>query len=169
MELHENCVSRLINNLRLNEIYVLNFSHFCFKINRNQLHIIIKATYGLHPNKYLEILHLTFWGRSLVTKRFGLHSNFLDMDEIKGLPISKDFCNRITELLLLFSIVSPWFNRVLNKPLINFFKANDKNNSGVVRLNQIMSKLPTFANIEAIFSISCWQIDQLLVNCYIIF
>ena len=37
------------------------------------------------------------------------------------------------------------FNRVLNKSLINLFKANDENNSGVVTLNQIMSKLLTFS------------------------
>ena len=35
------------------------------------------------------------------------------------------------------------FNRVLNKPLINLFKANDENNSGIERLNQIMFKLLT--------------------------
>ena len=35
------------------------------------------------------------------------------------------------------------FNRALKKLLINLFKANDENNSGVVRLNQIISKLLT--------------------------
>ena len=33
------------------------------------------------------------------------------------------------------------FNIVLNKPLVNFFRVNDKNNSGVAGLNQIISKL----------------------------
>ena len=37
------------------------------------------------------------------------------------------------------------FNRALNKPLINLFKANDENNFGVVKLNQIMSKLLTLS------------------------
>ena len=31
-------------------------------------------------------------------------------------------------------------DKVLNTPLINLFKVNNKNNSVVVRLNQIMSK-----------------------------
>ena len=79
--------------------------------NRNQLEIVLKATYGLHPNKYLKILDLTFWGRSLVTRRFGLPTNSRGADEIKGLPISIDFPNRITELLLLFSIISPCITR----------------------------------------------------------
>ena len=37
------------------------------------------------------------------------------------------------------------FNRVLNEPLINLFKANDENNTSVVKLNQIMSKLLTWS------------------------
>ena len=143
MEVYEICVDCLSCNLRLNKISILTFSQFYFKINRNQLEVFIKATYGLQPIKYLEILYLSFWGRSLVTRRFKLHSNSRDANEIKGFSISKDFCIRITELLLMFSIISPWFNKVLNKPLINLFKANDENNSSVVRLNQIMSKLPT--------------------------
>ena len=34
-------------------------------------------------------------------RRFGLHSNSQDVDEIKDLPISRDFRNGKTELLLL--------------------------------------------------------------------
>ena len=45
---------RLSNNLRLNEISILTFSQFCFKINRNQLEIIVRATYGSYSNKILE-------------------------------------------------------------------------------------------------------------------
>ena len=107
MKVYENRADRLSNNLRLNEISILSFLQFYCKINRNQLEIVVKATYGLHSNKYFEILNLTFWGRSLVTRRFGLHSNSRDADEIKGLPISIDFCNKNTQLLLLFSIISP--------------------------------------------------------------
>ena len=79
---------------------------FYFKINRNQLEVVVRATYGLYPNKYLEILHETFWGISLVTKSFGFYSNFRGADQIKDLPISIDFRNRNSELLLMFSIIS---------------------------------------------------------------
>ena len=91
LEVYENCTDRLSNKLRLNEISILTFFQFYFKINRNQLEIVVKATYGLHSNEYFEILHLTVWERSLVTRRFGLHSNSRGADEIKGLPISIDF------------------------------------------------------------------------------
>ena len=55
-------------------------------------------------------------------------------------------------------------DRVLNKPLINLFKSNDKNNSGVVRLNQTMSKLLTlgkFFQNDACKLSSCLQIATL--------
>ena len=113
LEVYENCADCLSNNLRLNEISILTFFQFYFKINRNQLEIVLKATYSLYPNKFFKILYLTFWGRSLVTKRFNLHPNSRGTDEIKGLPISTDFCNRNTELLPLFSIISPWYTYVL--------------------------------------------------------
>ena len=105
--MYENRADRLSNNLRLNEISILSFFQFYFNIDRNQLEISLEATYGLHPNKFLEIMHLTFCGRSLVTLCFGLPSNSRDADETKDLPISIDFRNRITELLLLCSIISP--------------------------------------------------------------
>ena len=99
--MYENRADCLSNNLRLNEIFIFSFLQFYCKINRNQLEIVVKATYGLHSNKYFKILNLTILGRSLVTRCFGLHSNSRGTDEIKGLPISIDFCNRNTELLLL--------------------------------------------------------------------
>ena len=37
----------------------LAFCNFTVK-NRNQLEIVVEATYGLHPNKHFEILNLTF-------------------------------------------------------------------------------------------------------------
>ena len=55
-----NQTDSLSNNLRLNETSILTFLQFCFKISRKQLEIVVKATYGLHPNNYFEILHLTF-------------------------------------------------------------------------------------------------------------
>ena len=61
----------LSNNLRLNEISILTFSQFYFKMNGSQLEIVVKATYGLHPNEYFEILDLTYLGRNLVTRCFG--------------------------------------------------------------------------------------------------
>ena len=65
--MYENRADRLSNNLRLNEISILSFLQFYCKINRNQLEIVVKATYDLHSNKYFEILNLTFeeeawWG-----------------------------------------------------------------------------------------------------------
>ena len=107
--MYENRVDSLSNNLRLNEISILIFFQFYFKINRNQLQISVKATYGLHSDKHLEILNLTFWGRSLVTRHFGLYLNSRGSHEIKDLPILIHFCNRNTGLLLLFSIISPCF------------------------------------------------------------
>ena len=108
LELYENCADCLTINIWLNEISILTFFQFYFNINRNQLEIYVKATYGLRPRKYFEVLHLIFWGRSLMTRCFGLHSNFLGADEIKGFPYSIYFPNRNTELLLLFSVISPW-------------------------------------------------------------
>ena len=101
--------SRADNNLRLNKITILSFLKFFCKINRDKLEIVVKATYGLQSRKFFEILNLTFWGRSLVTRRFGFHSNSWGADKIKGLTISIDFRNRNTELLLVFSIISSWF------------------------------------------------------------
>ena len=66
----------------------------------------MKETYGLHSNKYYEILNLKFWEKILVTRRFSLHSNSRGTDEIKGLPNSIDFRYRNTEKLHLFSIIS---------------------------------------------------------------
>ena len=98
LKVYENGVDRLSNNLRLNEIST--FFQFYLKRIRNQLEVIVKETYSLHPNKYFEI----FWERSLVMRRFGFHSNSRGADEIKGLSISIDFRN--IELLLLLSIIS---------------------------------------------------------------
>ena len=58
--MYENCAAWLSNNVELNEISILTCFHFYFKINRNRLEIVVKATYGLHPNEYFEILHLAF-------------------------------------------------------------------------------------------------------------
>ena len=45
----------------------LYFSNFTAKENnRNQLEIVVKGTYDLHPIKYFEILSLTFGGRSVL-------------------------------------------------------------------------------------------------------
>ena len=108
LKVYENGVDRLSNNLRLNEIST--FFQFYLKRIRNQLEVIVKETYSLHPNKYFEI----FWERSLVMRRFGFHSNSRGADEIKGLSISIDFCN--TELLLLLSITS-----LLSKTCIRWY------------------------------------------------
>ena len=51
--MYENRADRSSNNLRLNKISILTFFQFYFKTNRNQLEIVVKATYGLHSNKYL--------------------------------------------------------------------------------------------------------------------
>ena len=94
--MYENCTDHLSNKRRLNEISIVIFFQFCFTINKNQLEIVVKVTYWLHPNKYSEILNLTFWGRNLVTRSFGFHVNSQGVDEIKGLPVSIEFCNRNT-------------------------------------------------------------------------
>ena len=58
--MYENRTDNLSNNLRLNEISMLLFFQFYCKINRNQLEIVVEATYGLHPYQYFEILNLKF-------------------------------------------------------------------------------------------------------------
>ena len=49
LEVYENRDDNLSNNLRLNEIFILIFLQFYGKINRNQLEIVVEATYGLNP------------------------------------------------------------------------------------------------------------------------
>ena len=49
------------------------------------------------------------------------------------------------------------FDMVLNTFLINLFKVNDQNNSGVVSLKQLMSKLLTFAQIFAGKWVAKWE------------
>ena len=59
------------------------------------------------------------------------------------------------------------FDRVeLNRPLANLFKVNDKNNSGVVRLNQVMFKLLI---VNRFLRLNCLQTEKLVANCYIVF
>ena len=106
--MYENRADRLSNSLRSNKISILSFFQFFCKINRNLIEIAVKATYDLHSNKYIEIPSLKFWGRNLIARRFRLHSNSWGVNEIKGLPITLDFRNRNTELLL-FNDMSPWF------------------------------------------------------------
>ena len=48
LEVYKNGADNLSNNLRLNEISLLIFFQFYCKINRNQLEIVVEATYGLH-------------------------------------------------------------------------------------------------------------------------
>ena len=110
LQVHESRADFLSNKLRLSEISILILFLFYRKISRNQLEIVVKPNHGLHPNKYFEILYLTFWERRLVTRHFSIHSNPWGVDEIKDLLIAIEFCNRNTELLLLFSIISPCFN-----------------------------------------------------------
>ena len=58
MELYENCTDNLSNNLILNEIFILIFFQLYCKIDRNQVEIVVEATYGLHSYQYFEILNL---------------------------------------------------------------------------------------------------------------
>ena len=58
--MYENRDDCLSDNLRLNEISILTFFQSSIKINRKQLELVVKATYGLHSKKYLLILQLTF-------------------------------------------------------------------------------------------------------------
>ena len=51
-----------------------------------------------------------------------------------------------------------------NMPLISLLKCNDKNNSGFVKLNQIMFRLIILSKL---LLVSCFPIEQLLPNCYI--
>ena len=49
LEVHENRADSLSNNLRLHEIAMLIFFQFYCKISRNQLEIVVEATYDLQP------------------------------------------------------------------------------------------------------------------------
>ena len=49
LKVHKNCADHLSNNLRLQEIFELNFFQFYCKINRNQLQMVVETTYGLNP------------------------------------------------------------------------------------------------------------------------
>ena len=106
------CVKK--NNVCIFICSTLTFFQFYCKVNRNQLKVFVKSTYGLYHNKYFEIINLRFWERSLVMRCFELHSNSQRADEIKGLPISIDFRNRGTEFLILFSMISTWLLTVQN-------------------------------------------------------
>ena len=56
--MYENRADNLSNNLRLNEISILIF--FYCKINRNQVDIVVDATYGLQPYQYFKMMDLKF-------------------------------------------------------------------------------------------------------------
>ena len=58
---------------------------------------------------------------------------------------------------------SQMIDKVLNTPLINLFKDNEKNNSVIVRINQTISKLLTMSKF---LQLKCLQIEQLLANWY---
>ena len=50
--MYENRADHLRNNLNLDEISMLIFFGFSCKTNRNQLEIIVEATYGLWSTPY---------------------------------------------------------------------------------------------------------------------
>ena len=77
------------------------------------MEIIVEATCGLHSCQYFEILNLRFWGRSLVTKGFGFHSYSRGAERSKACRFQQIFKHRNMNLLLLFSIIYPYFNYVI--------------------------------------------------------
>ena len=76
--MHENRADCLSNNLRLNKISILSFSQFYFKIDRNQLEIVVKATYGLHPISLWT--NKMFYSKTYEEK----HSQLLSNKVLKG-------------------------------------------------------------------------------------
>ena len=107
-----------------NELFTIEFWRILFRIVDIYIYIYIyicgriwRVLELLHTKKYLERFNLTFWGRSWVMKRFRLYSNSRVVDEIKGLPISIDFCKRNTELLFPFSMISPCCHIVITPAL----------------------------------------------------
>ena len=70
LEVYQSSADRLSSNLRSCVIYILTFSQFYFKTNRNQLEIVVRPTSSIYPNGYFEILYLTFWEISLVKFKF---------------------------------------------------------------------------------------------------
>ena len=128
LEVYENCAYRLSNNLRLSETFILPFFPILFQDKQKLIRNSFKETYGLQTNKYFELFYLTFWGRSLVMISFRLYSNSRGANEIKGLPISIEFCNRNMELLLLFGIISPCFKVACTVQICykSFFENSEK-------------------------------------------
>ena len=76
-------------------IYAIFFPNL-LQTNRNQLEKVVEATYDIHLNLCFQILNLKIGGKSLVTRCFGLHSNFRGTGEIKRL--CKRFCKRFLYL-----------------------------------------------------------------------
>ena len=58
LKVYEIRANHLSNNLRLYEISILVFFEFYCKINKNQLEMILDATYGLHLNEHFKIIKL---------------------------------------------------------------------------------------------------------------
>ena len=48
LKVYENCADHLNNNLILQEITILTFFQFYWKINKNQSQIVVETTYGLN-------------------------------------------------------------------------------------------------------------------------
>ena len=52
------------------------------------INVDLLRTANPHLNKCFETLSLTFWGRSLVKRRYGLHSNSRGANEIKSIDFA---------------------------------------------------------------------------------
>ena len=94
LEVYEHRADHLSNNLRSNEIFILTFFYLHNSIRNSCKSNLWVINSSKHPSKYFEILNLAFFGTSLVTWCFGLHSNSRGAYEITDLPTSIDFSNR---------------------------------------------------------------------------
>ena len=144
--MYKNHTDHLSNNLWLNEMSILTFFQFYFKINRNQLERVVKVTYGLHPNKCLNTESKIFRmkpGDKTCWASFKSLSRWWEQD----LPITIDFRSKNIELLLLFSTISPsWLHDMVSTCLITKVK---------IRLSLPQRTSPWLAYFASIFAAIC--------------
>ena len=111
LEVYEHRADHLSNNLRSTEIFILTLFYVHNSIRNSCKSNLWVINSSKHPSKYFKILNLVFYGTSLVTWCFGLHSNSRGAYEIRDLLTSIDFSNRNTQLLILLSIIAAHIER----------------------------------------------------------
>ena len=121
LEVYENSTDNLNNNLGLIEISILIFFQFYCKINRNWLEIVVDATYGLYPILILLNIEFKILRKSPGDEAFQILLKFSRCGWDQRLVDFNRFSSIETKLLLLFSIISPWFYQLSSNQLFTEF------------------------------------------------